>query len=168
MKRRLIAVAIALACAVATLAPGAARAGDIETRVGRSALVASINAKLARWVHRTGKCELGQVERLATFYWQGLRTASGEPFHPGGMTAAHRRLPFGTMLAITNPHNGQSVTVRINDRGPYTHAELDLSRGAAMALGMKQSSYVCVTEIGSAPIASSGRRPHLGRALAVE
>jgi rare lipoprotein A (peptidoglycan hydrolase) len=168
MKRRLIAVALAFACAAGIFAPGSVRAGDTpETRAGRSALVASINAKLARWVHPTGKCGLGQSEQLATFYWQGRRTASGEAFHAGDMTAAHRRLPFGTMLAITNPHNGRSVTVRINDRGPFTHAKIDLAYGAAMALDMKQSSYLCVTELGGPPIASTGRRGR-GRGLALE
>ncbi|SRR5579885_772605 len=107
-------------------------------------LVALINAKLARWVHPTGQCGFGSTERLATFYWQGTRTASGERFDAHGLTAAHRTLPFGTQLHVRNPHNGRAVTVRINDRGPATNAWIDLSLGAAQALGLKQSSYVCV------------------------
>lgn len=106
-------------------------------------LVATINAKLARWVHPTGKCA-GASEQLATFYWQGQRTATGERFNPHGLSAASRHLPFGTRLTIRNPHNGRSVSVVINDRGPYTNATLDLSLGAAKALGLRQSSYVCV------------------------
>lgn len=109
-----------------------------------SALVASINAKLARWVHPTGKCFGGQ-ERLATYYHQGRRTASGERFNPDGISAAHRSLPFGTRLQITNPHNGRSISVVINDRGPFTHAWIDLSRGAARAIGMTTSIYVCAS-----------------------
>lgn len=125
--------AAAVACALA-LSISASNANS---------LVATINAKLARWVHPTGKCGVG-TERLATFYWQGHRTANGEHFNPDGLTAAHRSLPFGTHLHITNPHNGRTVTVRINDRGPATHAWIDLSRGAARSLGLKQSSYICV------------------------
>ena len=106
-----------------------------------NSLVAMINMKLARYVHPTGKCA---NEQLATYYWQGKRTATGERFNPDGLSAASRTLPFGTRLTITNPHNGRSVSVVINDRGPYTHAKLDLSRGAARAIGMTQSIYVCV------------------------
>jgi len=106
-------------------------------------LIAIINAKLRRWVHPTGKCGAGR-ETLATYYWQGKRVATGARFDPHGMTAASRTLPFGTVLAITNPHNSRSVRVTINDRGPYTIAELDLALGAAQALGLRQSSYLCV------------------------
>ena len=109
----------------------------------RGSLVATINAKLARWVHPTGRCH-GGSEQLATYYWQGRRTASGQRFNPHGLTAASRHLPFGTRLIITNPHNGRSTSVVVNDRGPYTNAKLDLSLGAAQAIGLKQSSYVCV------------------------
>lgn len=108
-----------------------------------NSLVATINAKLARWVHPTGKCP-GQ-ERLATYYSSGRRTASGERFHADGISAAHRSLPFGTRLQITNPHTGRSVSVVINDKGPFTHAWIDLSRGAARAIGMTTSIYVCVS-----------------------
>ncbi len=109
-------------------------------------LVAAINAKLSRYVHRTGKCPLGTREVLATYYGaeSGRRTANGERFIPGGHTAAHRTLPFGTRLTVTNPHTGRSVSVRINDRGPATHAEIDLAHGAAAAIHMRSSSYVCV------------------------
>lgn len=113
---------------------------------GLKSLIATINYKLARYVHPTGKCA-GASEQLATYYWQGTRTATGEHYNPHGHSAASRTLPFGTMLSITNPHNGRSVTVRVNDRGPYTNAKLDLSLGAAQALGLKQSSYVCVSSL---------------------
>src|SRR6266566_670524 len=56
---------------------------------------------------------------MSAFYWQGQRTASGQRFDPQGMTAAHRTLPFGTRLTVTNPRTGKSVTVVINDRGPF-------------------------------------------------
>ena len=112
---------------------------------GLRKLIATINWKLRRYVHPTGRCGAGEREQLATYYWQGRRTATGARFNPHGLTAAHRRLPFGTRLRVTNPHNGRSVVVRINDRGPYTIADIDLALGAARALGIRQSSYVCIS-----------------------
>jgi rare lipoprotein A len=68
---------------------------------------------------------------------QGLKTASGEIFDKNKLTAAHRTLPFGTRLRVTNVENGKTVVVRVNDRGPYVAGRvLDLSYGAAQALGM--------------------------------
>ncbi|QSY98701.1 septal ring lytic transglycosylase RlpA family protein (plasmid) [Rhizobium bangladeshense] len=65
------------------------------------------------------------------------QTANGEHFKPAGMTAAHKTMPFGTKLKVTNPRNGRSVIVRINDRGPFVRGRgLDLSHGAARAIGM--------------------------------
>lgn len=79
----------------------------------------------------------GGVIVRASYYSSGRRTASGEPFRAGGFTAAHRSLPFGTRLRLTNTHNGRTVTVRVNDRGPFVRGRsLDVSRGAAVALGM--------------------------------
>ena len=67
----------------------------------------------------------------------GKRTASGEPFDQHGLTAAHRQLPFGTRVLVTNLSNNKSVVVRINDRGPHTRGRLiDLSRKAAQQLDM--------------------------------
>jgi rare lipoprotein A len=78
----------------------------------------------------------GSVIR-ASYYQSGSRTADGEHFNPGGLTAAHRTLPFGTHLLLTNLATGRSVTVRVNDRGPFVRGRsLDVSRGAAVALGM--------------------------------
>ena len=66
----------------------------------------------------------------------GKRTASGETFLVSGLTAAHRRLPFGTRLRVTNLANGRSVVVRVNDRGPFVRGRIiDVSLGAARALG---------------------------------
>lgn len=76
---------------------------------------------------------------LATWYGPGFghqRTASGERFDPGALTAAHRTLPFGTRVRVTNLENGRHVVVRINDRGPWRKDRvLDLSRAAARKLG---------------------------------
>jgi peptidoglycan lytic transglycosylase len=100
-----------------------------------------------KYVKPSGKCA-GQ-EVLASYYWTGRHTASGERFDPNGNTAAARTWPLGTMLTVTNPDNGRTITVRINDTGPYgiayrMGARLDLARGAAQRLGMRGSQYVCV------------------------
>ncbi|MFG1750438.1 septal ring lytic transglycosylase RlpA family protein [Streptosporangium sandarakinum] len=72
----------------------------------------------------------------ASYYDEPQMTASGERFDPDAMTAAHRTLPLGSKVRVTNPANGESVTVRINDRGPYTGGRcLDLSRAAFSAIG---------------------------------
>lgn len=73
---------------------------------------------------------------VASYYWQGQSTASGERFNPGAMTAAHRTHPFGTKVKVTNLRNGKSVVVRINDRGPFVRGRvIDVSRAAAQELG---------------------------------
>lgn len=73
----------------------------------------------------------------ASWYHEGSRTANGEKFNPDGLTAAHRSLPFGTLLRVTHKGNGRSVIVRVNDRGPFIAGrDIDLSRGAARQIGM--------------------------------
>ena len=74
---------------------------------------------------------------VASFYSHGSRTASGEKFNPGELTAAHRTLPFGTRVRVTNVTTGRSVTVRVNDRGPFVNGRvIDVSHAAAQSLGM--------------------------------
>ncbi len=74
---------------------------------------------------------------LASFYTEGSQTASGEKFDTHELTAAHPTLPFGTRLRVTNVATGRSVTVRVNDRGPYVPGRVvDVSYSAAEALGM--------------------------------
>ncbi|MEM7666638.1 MAG: septal ring lytic transglycosylase RlpA family protein [Pseudomonadota bacterium] len=76
----------------------------------------------------------------ASYYgrrFHGRRTANGERFDMRAMTAAHRTLPFGTLVRVTNTRNGREVTVRINDRGPFIRGRsIDLSRAAAKQIGM--------------------------------
>jgi len=75
----------------------------------------------------------------------GRRTANGERFDPNQMTAASKTLPLGSVVRVTNPHNGKSVDVRINDRGPYVSGRsIDLSRGAARKIGMTRSGVARV------------------------
>jgi rare lipoprotein A len=92
----------------------------------------------------SGNCS-GQ-EVVASYYSGGRRTASGQAFSSDGMTAAHRTLPFGSQVMVRNARTGLSVTVVINDRGPFTRGVvLDLSRGAARAIGMRATQYVCMS-----------------------
>jgi rare lipoprotein A len=83
--------------------------------------------------HHTGRSFSG----IASYYGNesGSKTASGQRFNQNAMTAAHRTLPFGTRLKVT--HGGRSVTVTVNDRGPFIRGRvLDLSKGAARAIGL--------------------------------
>jgi rare lipoprotein A len=75
---------------------------------------------------------------VASYYWQPQRVASGGWFNPNAMTAAHRTLPFGTRVRVTNVSNGRSVEVTINDRGPFVGGRIiDLSKAAAGAINMQ-------------------------------
>jgi rare lipoprotein A len=82
---------------------------------------------------------------MASFYTEGTKTASGEKFDTHEMTAAHPSLPFGTRLRVTNVSTGKSVTVRVNDRGPFVRGRVvDVSYSAAQALGMVNSGVASV------------------------
>jgi len=83
--------------------------------------------------------------------WYALRskTANGERMQPYALTAAHRSLPFGTKIRVSNSRTGKSVVVRINDRGPFIRGRfLDLSKGAARSIGMGGIGQVCMAKIG--------------------
>ena len=83
-------------------------------------------------------------------YAGGPMTANGERFNPNGLTAAHRTLPFGTMVRVTHKKNGRSVVVRINDRGPFIRGRvIDLSPKAASALGFSGLAPVSVATVGA-------------------
>lgn len=83
---------------------------------------------------------------IASYYWQPQRVASGGWFNPNAMTAAHKTLPFGTKVRVTNKNNGRSVVVTINDRGPYIAGRvIDLSSAAAGVVGMKGSGVAPVS-----------------------
>jgi len=76
----------------------------------------------------------------ATWYQKGKNTADGKKFNPTKYSVAHRTLPFGTMLRLTNVSNGNTIEAIVNDRGPFVKGkELDVSRGAAQALGFFHS-----------------------------
>lgn len=81
----------------------------------------------------------------ASYYWQPQMTASGERFNKNSLTAAHRTYPMGTRVLVTNVSNGNSVVVRINDRGPYVRGRIiDLSKAAAQQIGMIRSGVAKV------------------------
>jgi rare lipoprotein A len=95
--------------------------------------------------------EAGNAFQRGTASWygpgfHGRKTASGERFNSYDMTAAHRSLPFGTRLKVTNETNGRSVVVRVNDRGPFAHRRIiDLAKGPAQALGLTNAGTAYVS-----------------------
>lgn len=116
------------------------------------AACASSSPETARGRHHHGRIFKGR----ASFYgrrFQGHKTASGERYDRHALTAAHRKLPFGTVVRVTNRRNGRSVKVRINDRGPFGGGRiLDLSEAAARRLKMLRAGVVPVTvEVLSVP-----------------
>ncbi|KPF97001.1 nuclease [Rhodopseudomonas sp. AAP120] len=119
---------------VVVLASNAANAGGWDT--------------VHRFVHRTGNCGSGK-EVLASLYTIGTRTSSGEPMRHDSLTAASHEYPLGTSVTVTNPTNGRTCNIRINDRGPYgksrdTGVKIDFTLGAARCLGMRGTQYVCL------------------------
>jgi len=85
---------------------------------------------------------------MASVYSYG-RTASGERVQATAMTAAHRSLPFGTKVRVTNRHTGRSVVVRINDRGPFVRGRvIDVTPAAAHALGISGVAPVTLAVVG--------------------
>ncbi len=87
---------------------------------------------------------------IASVYgYEGGTTASGERVATGGLTAAHRTLPFGTLVRVTNDRTGRSVVVRINDRGPFVSGRvIDLTPAAASALGFSGLASVTLDVVG--------------------
>ncbi len=104
----------------------------------------------ARWRRSHTPYEPLPSTRIVKASWygpgfSGRRTASGERFDPNQMTAASKTLPIGSVVHVTNLANGRSVTVRINDRGPYVRGRsLDLSRGAASRIGLMRKGVARV------------------------
>jgi rare lipoprotein A len=112
----------------------AARAEAREERRSRSSRVA------------TTSYSGGGSSGIASYYWQPQRVASGGMFNPNAMTAAHKTLPFGTRVRVTNHNTGRSAVVTINDRGPFVRGRvIDLSRAAAGAVGMIGSGLARVS-----------------------
>ena len=103
-------------------------------------------AKKAKKSYSASNSDGGSYSGKASYYWEPQRVASGGWFNPNAMTAAHKTLPFGTKVRVTNRNNGQSVVVTINDRGPYVAGRvIDLSRAAAQSINMTGSGVVPVS-----------------------
>jgi rare lipoprotein A len=130
------------------IAPGSAISTAAPTGVDKSLVSARHDAKDKQL--RLGR-ELD--EGMASWYgphFYGRRTASGERFDRGAFTAAHKTLPLGARVVVSNPRTGKQIVVRINDRGPYFgNRILDLSEAAAKALGLKArgSDWVVMNEV---------------------
>lgn len=92
--------------------------------------------------------KLRREKGKASYYsdkFDGGKTASGEIFRQNKLTAAHRTLPFGTIVTVINPANGKTVTVRVNDRGPFVNGRIiDLSRAAAKAIDIIKQGVAAV------------------------
>ena len=151
--------------AIATVAltdarPGSARTCMREHGCGSSASVKSATAR----AHRASKRRSHQTAAesrharrghdggssahsgMASYYHEPQRLASGGRFNPNALTAAHKTLPFGTKVRVTNNRNGQSVVVTINDRGPFGGGRvIDLSAAAAGAINMKSAGVAPVS-----------------------
>jgi rare lipoprotein A len=131
--------AIAQAPATAPAPISTAPAAVVTPKVESAAAAAPVAAKSA------GE---HQMEGVAAYYsnkFNGRKTASGQRFNNGAMTAAHNTLPFGTRVKITNAKNNRSVIVRINDRGPTTPGRVfDLTRAAASKLGYARAGMADV------------------------
>ncbi len=114
-----------------------------------AAAFAAASAALAAPVSVQAEAVTQTQRGTASWYgpgFHGRRTASGETFDQNALTAAHPSLPFGTRARVTNHANGESVVVRINDRGPYAHGRvIDLSREAAEDIGLTAAGVGRVT-----------------------
>ncbi len=91
-----------------------------------------------------------QCGKASWYQGPGAKTANGERLKHGANTAAHRTLPFGARVKVTNRNNGRSIVVRINDRGPFIHNRvIDVTRGAAQRLGFigRGVTNVCITRV---------------------
>ena len=127
-------------------------------------LLFSTAAGCARSGHTGGRARVARTETgVASYYadkFHGRKTASGETFDQRKMTAAHRTLPFGTRVRVTRNDTGKSVTVRVNDRGPFVRGRvIDLSRAAAEKLGLIRAGIAPVkVEVLATPTAVAGAR----------
>jgi rare lipoprotein A len=164
VKTALTTTAVAGLCATGIAAPSfAADQGDLGAAYARGSHSHLRHARhLADAGHRHGSAQLtyfyhggklhlvntdhhGGLDGVASVYHDPI-TANGEHMNPNAMTAAHKSLPMGSMVTVHNKNNGRSVTVRINDRGPYvTGRVIDLSPGAARVIGMNGLAPVSLT-----------------------
>ncbi len=144
----MIAIAAVLVTPAAGLAVGAFATPALasEPAVRLTPVVAAVVPGALSETIRTVQAEPAYEKigaGMASYYGRelaGNRTASGERFNPSALTAAHRTLPLGSKVRVTNPKTGDSVIVRINDRGPFHKSRLiDLSEAAAREIGIRSA-----------------------------
>lgn len=104
---------------------------------------------------------------VASMYWEDKLVSTGKSFNPIGWHAAHKTLPIGTLIRVSNPKNHRSINVTINDRGPFApNRDLDLSLGAGTLLGLQGLGTVYM-EVLSIPPIKSAKRPVVESLFAV-
>jgi rare lipoprotein A len=130
-RRLRIRMALFITAVLMTSSVSDMRSASAHNGTLRSAAIAE---RRALRNHLFDKSHVGPQSGIASTY-SGGKTASGQPMNSGELTAAHRSLPFGTKIKVTNRHTGRSVVVRINDRGPFVKGRvIDLSPAAARAI----------------------------------
>jgi rare lipoprotein A len=151
MQIRLLAAALALSLLAACSGPTATRAPmESSSRAGAPGEVRSHRASLAHRTTRSTRREVtarraASARREASAPQEGGSVGVASYYGASGLTAAHRSLPLGTQVRVTNTANGRSVVVRINDRGPFIRGRsIDLSRSAAHAVGMTDAGLAKV------------------------
>ena len=138
--RRRFATSLAVGLSIASLGAGAASGpSSLEAaKVTRPLVTRSSDNKLKQRLKKDQPYQVGTASWYGDSF-QGKQTASGEPYDMLDFTAAHRTLPLGTLVRVTNLKNGRTVVVRINDRGPVPEGRIiDLSYNAARTLGFKE------------------------------
>jgi rare lipoprotein A (peptidoglycan hydrolase) len=148
MKRTVLAAALLLPVPVHADTGGAdwlARAFQAPQTASGSAKGANKGLRARTVSTSVGDSGGGGESGVASYYWQPQRVASGGWFNPNAMTAAHKTLPFGSRVKVTHLSSGRSVTVVINDRGPFVKGRIiDLSRAAALSIGMTGAGVAAV------------------------
>jgi rare lipoprotein A len=144
MKRTILAAALMLPMPALADSGGTdwvARAFSTSQSSGPSSKGRRAGATPATSTDNSGSGESG----FASYYWQPQKVASGGWFNPNALTAAHKSLPFGSRVKVTHLSSGRSVTVVINDRGPFVKGRIiDLSRAAAQSIGMTGAGVAAV------------------------
>jgi rare lipoprotein A len=129
-----------LALALALSSPTVFAGGGYDFCPALAPVVPSEETAYGPASDRLGRFRLSGTASYYSDYFEGRKTANGEIFRQDHLTAAHRTLPFGTLLEVRSRATGKSVRVRINDRGPFSGGfAIDLSRSAARAIGVDKA-----------------------------
>ena len=140
MNRAIVHLTIAAAACAIGASLALAQPGPAASAPGASAAAPGAPDSVAPAA--AGATESGKLAWYGRKF-TGRKTASGEAYNPNALTMAHKSLPFGTLVKVTNPKNGKSVTLRVNDRGPTQGDRVgDVSQAAARKLGMTRSGVI--------------------------